>query len=121
MQPNPEVLLRHRGVTVYRTYKDRRPFPQQYIFTLSPLCDDETCGCGGPPSKCRNVFDVRDLLLWSPIPEMDLAIAADIDPRLAPSTTLAARLIEEAHACTVIVHSIDCGLLPPMRPDAPRN
>ncbi len=117
MQPNPEVLLSHGGVTVYRTYKDRRPFPQQYIFTLSPLCNDETCGCGGPPAECRNVFDVRELLLWSPIPEMDLRIASDIDPPL--TRFAAARLIEEAHACTVIVHSIDYGLLP--RPHAPRN
>lgn len=68
----PEVLLTHRGVTVYYTYKND-DFDQgirRYWFTVNANCGEGVCNCEellpNPGPECSHVFDVRTLSVWPP-------------------------------------------------------
>lgn len=61
---DPELLLEHQGVRVFRTYKDDDydQGTKRYWFTLNPQCGvlDSLC----EDELCRHVFDVRELSTW---------------------------------------------------------
>jgi hypothetical protein len=60
----PELLVEHRDVRVYHTYKedDYNQGSNRYWFTVNSLCGDLDRLCDDQP--CRHVFDVRELSTW---------------------------------------------------------
>jgi hypothetical protein len=64
----PEVLLEHKGVTVYHIYKDDDydQGARRYSYTTDYLgSDDGSCSCAGGGCLCCCVFDIRLLPGWT--------------------------------------------------------
>ena len=110
----PEVFFRHRGVTVYHTYKhDNFDEPRRsYWFTLDPACGEESCQCEG--EKCLNVFDVRELPNWTEPPHPPFLTGTDDPPENRKAwREYHARGMEEKHVKRVIRQALERGSLAP--------
>jgi len=109
---DPEVLMKHKALTVYCTYKydDVESGPRTYSFTLYSLCGEESCECDGP---CRNIFDVRELPTWIEPPHPPYLTGEQDTPenRKAWDRWHEDR-VEEEHIRAAIQGAIDQGLLP---------
>lgn len=110
----PEVLLRHRGVTVYFTYKsgDMNQGGRTCWFSLNNLCGEDECVCGD--GKCRNVFDVRDLPNWAEDPHPPfLCGREDTRKNRAAWNRYHAERKDEKHREKIIREALDRGILVP--------
>jgi hypothetical protein len=108
---DPEIALKHRGLTVYHTYKydDIGQGPRWYTFTLNPDCGEDSCLCAG---TCKNVFDVRELPNWVEPPHPPILAGPDDTPENRKAWDRWRRdRVEEKHIRAVIQEAIDRGFL----------
>lgn len=113
---DPEVFLEHKGVKVYCTYKydDVQQGPRRYSFTLSPLCGEDSCDCGG---RCKNVFDIRELPTWNEPPHPPyLTGEHDTSENRKAWDRWHEDRVEEKHIRAAIQGAIDRGILPKTEP-----
>jgi hypothetical protein len=77
---DPELLLEHRGVRVFLTYKedDYDQGAKRYWFTVNPQCGELDRLCDD--QLCRHVFDVRQLSAWQPPEQPPYCIGANDTP-----------------------------------------
>ena len=77
---DPELVLEHRGVRVFHTYKDDdvNQGQRRYWYTINPQCGVADSLCEDQP--CRHVFDVRALSTWHPPAEPRYCTGANDTP-----------------------------------------
>ena len=78
---DPELLLEHRGIRVFHTYKedDYDQGARRYWFTVNSLCGELDRLCDDQP--CRHVFDVRELSTWKALEQPPYCIDENDTPQ----------------------------------------
>jgi|GEM_PF-1942953 len=112
----PDLVLTHKRVSVYATYKygDVDAIQRHYGFTLDTLCGEDECNCDGG-TKCRNVFDVREIPTWQEPPHPPyLSREGDTPENRAAWEKYHADHVEEKAIADAVRKAIDLGLLPPI-------
>jgi hypothetical protein len=107
---DPEVFLKHHGLTIYRTYKhdDIDQVARTYSFTLSTECGEGNCRCLS--RSCRNLFDVRLLPNWTEPSHPPFLTGKDNTPENQQAwKRYQANRIEEKHIKRVIREAVDRG------------
>ena len=107
---DPELLLEHQGLRVFRTYKedDYDQGAKVYWFTVNPQCGELDRLCEDQP--CRHVFDVRELSTWQPPEQPPYCIGPNDTPENHAAWERY-RELEHAVILTAITSAIERGEL----------
>jgi len=107
---DPELLLKHRAVRVFHTYKDDdyNQGARLYEFTLSQVCGELDRLCDDQP--CRHVFNVQELSTWQSPEQPPYCIGPDDTPENHAAWERY-RALEQAAIQTAVKTAIEQGEL----------